>query len=267
MAYRVRNIVIAGMLALLAALLTAYYVTSYKQTVQKAEDEVTVLVASKDIPAGTAADDVVAQGLVSRHKIERRQVVQGAITSLAQVEGLVATQAIYQGEQITTRRFSPLEQQGIRGQLEGNMRAVQVPGDPNQLLAGVLKPGDRIDVVASLRYKVADVATADGLDGDVERVASRVILRDIEVLKSGAAGTASKLSTGPQGSHSVVLAVSDTQSQKLFFALKNGDWTLQLRPVIDAADSPESVETIESVLGDGLKDRQYRQLYAGKDVR
>jgi hypothetical protein len=37
--------------------------------------------------------------------------------------------------------------------------------------------------------------------------------------------------------------------------------------VIDAADSPESVETIESVLGDGLKDRQYRQLYAGKDVR
>ena len=40
-----------------------------------------------------------------------------------------------------------------------------------------------------------------------------------------------------------------------------------VRPVVDAADSPESVETIESVLGDGLGARQFRQLYAGKDVR
>ncbi len=267
MGYRVRNVVIAIVLALLAALMTTYYVTSYKQTVQKAEDEVTVIVAARDIPAGTAAEDVVAQSLLSRRKVERQQIVPGAITDVEQIDELVSTQPIYAGEQVTTRRFSPLEQQGIRGQLNGNMRALQVAGDGTQLLAGILKAGDRVDVVAALRYKVSDVASGDGLAGDVERTASRIVLRDLEVLRAPGASAGTKLTTGGNGSHAVVLAVSDTQAQKLFFVIRNGEWSLQLRPAIDAADSPESVETIESVLGDGLRATQFRQLYTGKDVR
>ncbi len=267
MAYRVRNIVIAILLALLAALMTTYYVTSYKQSVQKNEDEVTVLVAARDIPAGTSAEAVASQGLLTRQKIERRQVVPGAITTAAQIQGLVATQGVFAGEQVTTRRFSPLEQQGVRGQLTGNMRALQVPGDGNQLLAGILKAGDRVDVVTVLRYKVSDVANGGELEGDVERTASRIVLRDLEVLRAPSTTAGTKLTTGSNGSHAVVLAVSDSQAQKLFFVIRGGEWSLQLRPVVDAADSPESVETIESVLGDGLGPNQFRQLYAGKDVR
>jgi hypothetical protein len=45
MTYRVRNIVIAVALAAVAALLTSFYVTSYKRHVQRGEDHVTVLVA------------------------------------------------------------------------------------------------------------------------------------------------------------------------------------------------------------------------------
>jgi hypothetical protein len=65
----------------------------------------------------------------------------------------------------------------------------------------------------------------------------------------------------------VILAVTDAQAQKLFFVVKNGDWSLQLRPVLHAADSPGSVETIESVLGDGLRPAQFAQLYVGRAVR
>ena len=54
MTYRVRNIVIAVVLAALAALMTSYYVTNYKRHVQQGEDHVKVYVASQDIPAGTA---------------------------------------------------------------------------------------------------------------------------------------------------------------------------------------------------------------------
>ena len=97
MAYRVRNVVVAALLALLAALLTTYYVTSYKNSVQKAEDEVTVLVATRDIPAGTSAADVVAKGLLTPQKIERRQIVPGAITNKNQIQSLVATQAVFAG--------------------------------------------------------------------------------------------------------------------------------------------------------------------------
>ena len=45
--------------------------------------------------------------------------------------------------------------------------------------------------------------------------------------------------------------------------MKNGDWTLDLRAVGRAVDSPESVETVESVLGDGLRARQRIQLIGG----
>jgi hypothetical protein len=39
--------------------------------------------------------------------------------------------------------------------------------------------------------------------------------------------------------------------QRLFFVMKNADWTLELRPVLNAADSKERVDTINTVLGEG----------------
>ena len=57
MAYRARNILIAVALAAVAALLTSFYVTSYKRHVQRSEDHVTVLVAKQDINPGTTGDE------------------------------------------------------------------------------------------------------------------------------------------------------------------------------------------------------------------
>ena len=50
MTYRVRNIVIAVALALVAGLLSIFYVSNYKANVQHAEKTVTVYVAKNDIP-------------------------------------------------------------------------------------------------------------------------------------------------------------------------------------------------------------------------
>ena len=74
---------------------------------------------------------------------------------------------------MSTKRFQPVAEQGIRGQLQGNLRALVVPGDANQLLLGTLQDGDRIDMVASWTYP----------DGEQDHV-SRTILRDIKVLKA-----------------------------------------------------------------------------------
>lgn len=267
MTYRVRNITLALVLGVVAALLTAFYVTNYKRTVQRAEDSVTVLVAAKDIPVGTAGADVLESHLLAPREVARRTVVPGAITSGQEIERLVATQPIFAGEQVTTRRFRPVEQRGVRSELKGNMRAFQLAGDANQLLVGTLKAGDHVDLVTSIKYKVSDVVTDGSASGsDAERVASRVVLRDIPVLRVQGAGSVNLTSGDGRGSNGVLLRVTDAQAQKLFFVIKNGEWSLQLRPVVDAADSPDSVETIESVLGDGLRARQYRQLYAGKEL-
>ena len=60
------------------------------------------------------------------------------------------------------------------------------------------------------------------------------------------------------------LALTDAQAQKLLFVVEEGEWTLQLRPVTDPADSPESIETVDSVLGDGLRLGQRRALRGGR---
>jgi hypothetical protein len=49
----------------------------------------------------------------------------------------------------------------------------------------------------------------------------------------------------------VIVAVTDTQVQRLYFVMKNADWTLELRPAVDAADSPERLDSLQSVLESG----------------
>lgn len=279
MTYRLRNILIAVGLAGVAALLTVFYVTNARKDAEESEALVSVFVAAKDIVAGTTGDDAVSKDLLTEQEIERKSVVPGAISSPEQVEALVANETIYAGEQVTARRFQPVAEQGIIAQLDGNMRAIQVPGDENQVLAGTLKAGDRVDVVASIDYKVSEVAPAavgegeeeaapadneSALAANVERTASRVVLRDILVLEAPApTSTESGLTEGIADTSYAVLAVSDTQTQKLFFVMKNAEWSLQLRPANEAADSPESVETVESVLADGLTANQLNQLLSG----
>lgn len=267
MTYRVRNVVIAVALAAVAALLTSFYVTSYKRHVQRSEDHVTVLVAKHDIDLGTTGAD--ASHMLSSESVPRRSVVPGAISSPDQIAGLVATQKTLEGEQVTTRRFSPVAENGVRADLKGTMRAFQVQGDANQTLAGTLKDGDHVDVVATFKYHRA------GSSGDTF-FASRVVLRDLDVLRAPAGpAVGSKLTNGLQQDFSVLVAVTDQQAQKLLFTLTqtgsasqgNGSgWSLQLRPVVHADDSPESVTTLDSVLRDGLSAsqlRKYRGVFGG----
>jgi len=264
MAYRARNILIAVALAAVAALLTSFYVTSYKRHVQRGEDHVTVLVAKKDIPEGTSGAD--ASHMLSPLEVPRRSVVPGAISSADQISSLVATKPTLEGEQVTMRRFSPVAERGIRADLKGNLRAFQVSGDVNQTLAGTLHDGDRVDVVATFKYK-----KAGGSSGDTF-FASRVVLRDLKVLKApNGPPVGTKLTSGLQDNFSVMVAVTDQQAQKLLFVMTqtggqgggNGvGWSLQLRPVLHAADSPESVTTLDTVLRDGLGGAQLRR-YSG----
>jgi Flp pilus assembly protein CpaB len=248
MTYRVRNIAIAGALAAAAVLFTALYVRDVRSDAERGSSLVSVLVAARDIVAGTPGSDAVEDDLLKTREVPRRSVVPGAISNAGQVEGLVASEQIYAGEQVTVRRFAPVAQQGVLGKLSGNMRGLQVPGNQHQLLAGTLKEGDRVDVVASIK-----------VDSEKELHVTRIVLRDIEVLKAaGSASAESKLSQGT--GISVLLAVTDTQVQKLFHVLKHGEWSLQLRPPLKAADSPESVAWVGSLLTDGLHGRQLLQL-------
>src|SRR5438876_1218943 len=197
MNYRAKNIVIAVALAALAAILTSVYVVNYKRHVQHGEGKVTVLVAARDIPAGTSGADIVDQKMLRKETIPRKAVVAGAISSPDQLSQYIATEDVFAGEQVSTRRFAPPSEQGIRAQIKGTQRAYQVEGDSHQLLAGTLKAGDHVDVVATWGIKVPSQGQNNT---DDSAIVSRVVLRDLLLRRvRQAAGVARKPSRDRAG--------------------------------------------------------------------
>lgn len=250
MTYRVKNVGIAVALALVAGLLTVFYVTNYKRDVRSAEASVTVYVAAKDVPAGTSGDQMASDGYLTQQDIAQRSVAPGAISSPEQLAGLVASGQIFAGEQVTTRRFTTEETRGIRAQISGTERAVSVAGNKQQTLAGTLKAGDHVDVVAS--WNVPE---------QIQNHVSRVILRNILVLEvPQAAATDQKLTEPGEGGNTVMLALTDAQSQKMFWVAQNGAWTFALRPPDKDADSPNSAEGSLTILKDGLGAAAFAEL-------
>jgi Flp pilus assembly protein CpaB len=241
MTYRIRNIAIAVGLALVAALLTTFYVANYKRHVQQSESTVTVYVAKRDIPQGTTGAELIKSGWIKTAEAVQRSVVPGAISNPDQVRNLITSQDIYTGEQVSLRRFAGHAEQGVRSLLHGTLRALSVPGTPDELLSGTLHDGDHVDVIANL--KTGDCTTC---------FATRNIARDVLVLRAAATSAVSATKPGDQSS-SVLLAVHDSrEAQKIWYAVENSaGWSLALRPVANASDSPEDVEGITSLLTDG----------------
>jgi Flp pilus assembly protein CpaB len=260
MTYQLRNVVIAVALGLLAAALTMIYVTNYRKHVQHGAQSVPVLVAAVDIPAGTAGSAIVAGHMLKTESVARTALVPGAISNPAQIARLATVDQIMAGEQVTVRRFGTAGQLGVRAQLKGTLRAIQVAADANQILAGTLRAGDHVDVVGNLKVDVGNAGNTVHYD--------RVVLRNLLVLKAPTLATKGDLNSQK---YSVMLAVTDAQSAKLLFTVKNSDpngatdggWALELRPVTNAADSPGSVDSIATVLLDGLGPGERARIVGG----
>jgi Flp pilus assembly protein CpaB len=240
MTYRVRNIVVAVVLAALAGTMTLVYVVNYKRHVQHGENKVNVLVAARDIPAGTTGSEVVEQHLLKTEAVPRRTLVPGWVGDSDQLHNQVATQPLYEGEQVTLRRFAPPREQGVRSLIRATERAMEVNGDPHQVLAGTLKAGDYVDVVGNWTIP----------DGSSHHV-TRVVLRNILVLKAADPITEGAKLGPQQDSSAVQLRLTDTQSNKLQYLFHNGDWWLDLRPPTKSADSRNTYQEDRTMLHDG----------------
>lgn len=237
---RLRNLALPIGLAVLAAVLVGLYVISYRNSVNHGADLEKVLVAARDIPAGTDGASVAGGGYLKEQTVPHRAVVPGAIVTAAPLTSLVVSGTIYKGQQVTLRQFKPIAQGGIFAKFSGKERVVVVPGDPNQLLAGTASDGDHVDVVANAKYSVSGF----------NRATTRVILQNLLVLKA-ASGSGSGGVGGAQTA-TATLVMTDKQSETMLWALKNASWYLVLRPTATPRNSKPGLETLYSFLSRGL---------------
>ncbi len=135
-------------------------------------------VAAQDIPLGTPGSDVAHRNMLRVEHVTTPKRRPGRDLTAGQIDKLVAVEPIYAGEQISTRRFRTAEEQGIRAQLKGNLRALAGSRQQSQLLGGVAE-GRR----PSRRRRHVDACRKA-----CQNHISRVVLRNLLVLQAPGRG-------------------------------------------------------------------------------
>ncbi len=192
-----------------------------------AKAEVPVVAASMDIPFGTKVD--------SRHlkliELPPGSVPSNHFSSLAEVEGQIATQGILSGEILRKERFTEhLSGSTLAAIIKPNMRAVTVRVNDVIGVAGFLLPGNRVDVLASRL--------------DNRRATTHTVLKDINVLAVDQKATSDK--DEPVVVRAVTLEMTPKQAEELVKAREEGTIQLTLRnpleeePVLLAEEPKEA---------------------------
>lgn len=164
-------------LALIIATLAAIMVNTYiddKETeiTQQYGTKTTVVIAKKDIGELELIDD----SKVTIRSVPKNFKMPGSFSKMTEVENTVATVPILKGEQITKPRIThPGARTGLARQVSVGKRAVAIQITENQAVSKLLKPGDRVDVLASINY-------APGRK-DLQKI--KTILQDVLVLSTG----------------------------------------------------------------------------------
>jgi pilus assembly protein CpaB len=259
MTYSVRNIVIALVLAVVAAVLVIMYTGSIKNNADKSQSTVTVLVAKQDIPAGTKVSDAIAEGAFGTQSVVTKDEVPGAVASVKSLnKTLASTAPIATGSQITGSMFGPSHQNAIADQVSTVDRAYEMALYPTMVLGGTLEAGDKVDIIWQTTLQPTNSDSKFGAN-DV----ARVIMTDVPVLSTSTSGVAqTALANGSGGStdgtagSGVILSIPQSQLPTLLLAQQTGKIWFAVRPSSGAQDSAPTIATGCSVITAGLTKAQ-----------
>lgn len=231
---RKTGIIIAVISGLLAALLVNFYLNNLEKQYTEGEKLVDVLVARAYIPKTT----VVKPSLVKAVKIPARYIQP---LSLHRKEDLLDQnqRAVYltsvpimEGEQILSTKLTlPGKGVGLAVTVPPRMRAIAIPVDESSGVAGLIKPGDYVDILATF-----DLAGGKSY--------TFTLLQNILVLSCGSQilGVSAELrkKTGEQkiglpgleefAPSCVTVALTPQQAVTVTFAKEKGKISLSLRP-------------------------------------
>lgn len=241
MTYRVRNIVLAAVLVAIGVVLATSYLASRARSIESGQDLVEVLVATRDIPAGTPLAELQDGGFVEVRKVRSRDAVPGAMDDLRGEAGRATSTRIFSGDQIALAKLADESGLAPAARISGTERWVAFPIGDHQDVGGQLGAGDHVDIFATRIDR-----------GEVQTV---LVARDVEIVdvpsrkESSGTGVVSRTRRG----QAYTFEVSDRIADRLVWAAswQNTDGLhLALRPAASAADG--RVPAIRVRLDDGM---------------
>lgn len=181
------TLIAGAVIALIAIVMINSYIKQQQATViENAKKKIisiqanqtSVLVAKSDIPRGATIESNNLEVTIVPNQFVQPQ----AITSLDRISGMVATAPISKGEQLTLSKLAYPRQQsrGLSDATPIGKRAITITIDNISSLAGMIKAGDYVDVIAMVPIPVQ---SSDGKQ--VTQVAVFPLFQNVLVLAVG----------------------------------------------------------------------------------
>ncbi len=160
--------------------------------------------------------------------------------SEASYVGAVARRDFSEGEPlVATALVKPQERGFLAAVLAPNMRAVTITVSAQQSFAGLLLPGDRVDIILTQRFNDAATNPAHQIVGETVLHDLRLIAVDQKM--SGTSSSPARLSTTSGDTpKTITLEVSELDAEKLLVAAELGNVAIALRPLEDSGTAATS---------------------------
>lgn len=218
-------------LAILAGLAAAFGVYAYLQdlraTYRAAGNFRPVVVAREKIPAQTK----ITETMIEVKEVPAQYVNEQALARKEEVLGRFASTVIYPGEQVLKGKIAGEKDssQGFAFLVSSGKRAATIAVNEVSGVAGLLRPGDRVDVVS----------TADVPAGAAKVTVTTLLIQNVTVLAVNQAVEVNPVKSGNDKSvqtQTVTLEVTPQQAQTLVLASERGSVRLILRSPADSAE-------------------------------
>jgi pilus assembly protein CpaB len=204
------------------------FLDGLKKTYVVNGDFVKVVTARQRIPARTQ----VTQQMIELKEIPARYINERAAVDINEVTGKIVKSDILPGEQVLRDKLAKDKEDsdGLSFVVQPGKRAVTISVNQVSGVAGLIKPGDRVDVFGTFDLQ--------GQNQDKSSVNS-LLIQNVDVLSidQSATQTASsqdaKKSTAATGDHTITLQVTPEQAEPLILCSEKGTIRLGLRAATD----------------------------------
>jgi pilus assembly protein CpaB len=230
-----KKLLVASLLALVA--MGSLWLYSRSLEDEKAGGQkVAILVAAEDIPAGTR----IKKNQIALREVPEAYVHQASLkkNDLNDIIGHPVADKIMQGQPLLWSDFDAAKKSSSSRRLstaiQKGQRAITIPVDVSGSIAGMLRPGDHVDILGTF-------ARNQGQDWATVTLLQNVLVLATGDMRGGAEGDDAQLpGGGPRTFSNITVSVDLEEAELLVFSMQRGPVSIALR-------SQDDLETVEDV--------------------